>query len=264
MTSSATRGLWRWPLLLGLSMYLMALTVPDRQLMDIIREDGLVEYLGALAFLAASVLFAIGWKRSADDHGARSNSLIGKVRARNSWLLLLALAFFFAAGEEISWGQRVVGFATPDVLDSNVQDEVTLHNLPVFDPTNTSSFFHMNRLFTYFWFSFAIAVPLACRNVRVRALVHRLRLPIVPLTIGLQFLLFYLLSKSYSLFNIDGSKFDGRLVEVRETQHALLFATIALTVFASARDGSDTGAACRPSAGPPRDSAGESPRRTDV
>ena len=32
--------------------------------------------------------------------------------------------------EEISWGQRIIGFATPEVLiDANSQGETTLHNL---------------------------------------------------------------------------------------------------------------------------------------
>ena len=50
---------------------------------------------------------------------------------RPAWPYMLgALAFVFAAGEEISWGQRVFLFETPDYLrEMNRQDEFNLHNI---------------------------------------------------------------------------------------------------------------------------------------
>lgn len=46
------------------------------------------------------------------------------------WLALLATLFIVVGGEEISWGQRIFEFATPESLESmNVQGEFTLHNL---------------------------------------------------------------------------------------------------------------------------------------
>jgi hypothetical protein len=46
-----------------------------------------------------------------------------------AWLVL-TVGCVGAAGEEISWGQRVIGFETPESLvDANEQNEVTLHNL---------------------------------------------------------------------------------------------------------------------------------------
>ncbi len=40
------------------------------------------------------------------------------------------LVMVFVAGEEISWGQRLIGFATPDALmDINAQEEFNLHNI---------------------------------------------------------------------------------------------------------------------------------------
>jgi hypothetical protein len=55
---------------------------------------------------------------------------------------LLALAYavfavgaFFVAGEEISWGQRLFGIATPEIVsEHNVQHELTLHNTYLFTP----------------------------------------------------------------------------------------------------------------------------------
>ena len=53
-----------------------------------------------------------------------------------TWLLVLfAIGCFFLAGEEISWGQRVFGIATPSDFKSNQQDEMNLHNFAGgFDP----------------------------------------------------------------------------------------------------------------------------------
>ena len=47
-----------------------------------------------------------------------------------AWLYAgLAVALVFLAGEEISWGQRLFGVATPTVLaEHNIQGELNLHN----------------------------------------------------------------------------------------------------------------------------------------
>ena len=49
------------------------------------------------------------------------------------WIYILGgVALVFVAGEEISWGQRIFGFPTPDFLmDLNAQDEVNVHNINV-------------------------------------------------------------------------------------------------------------------------------------
>ena len=47
-------------------------------------------------------------------------------------VLLLGLGTFMLAGEEISWGQRVLGIVTPAELDTvNAQAETNLHNITV-------------------------------------------------------------------------------------------------------------------------------------
>ena len=76
----------------------------------------MLEWATAYAWLAAGVLFArAAWK----DKGAAR--LV---------CLLLALAAFFAAGEELSWGQRLFGFEPPELfLEENFQQELNLHNL---------------------------------------------------------------------------------------------------------------------------------------
>jgi hypothetical protein len=48
--------------------------------------------------------------------------------------MLGALVLFFGAGEEISWGQRVIGWDSGDFwVENNAQAETNLHNLVVGD-----------------------------------------------------------------------------------------------------------------------------------
>ncbi len=55
-----------------------------------------------------------------------------KRRVKSFSLLFLAvgIALFFVAGDEISWGQRLLGIATPVIISSeNSQGEITFHNV---------------------------------------------------------------------------------------------------------------------------------------
>ena len=46
------------------------------------------------------------------------------------WILLVTLACIYIAGEEISWGQQLVGWGTPEwVKEINDQHETNLHNM---------------------------------------------------------------------------------------------------------------------------------------
>ena len=79
------------------------------------REDGVIEWATTLLYLIATVVFLVAARRFG---------------FRNVWLLGLGLMCFFVAGEEISWGQRVIGVDTPEAIGSrNVQDELNLHNI---------------------------------------------------------------------------------------------------------------------------------------
>ena len=59
---------------------------------------------------------------------------LAAVAAGRGWLrriyILAGLGLFFIAGEELSWGQHIWGFATPGFLEEiNLQGEVNLHNV---------------------------------------------------------------------------------------------------------------------------------------
>ena len=90
--------------------------------MEYLKEDGLVENLTTL-FLLASCGIAVYRAIAACREGKKLWSVTWSV---------LAFLFFFAAGEEISWGQRIFNIASSDYfLEKNLQQEINLHNLVV-------------------------------------------------------------------------------------------------------------------------------------
>jgi len=85
-----------------------------------LREDGLAENLTVLFLLGASVIAL---------YRALHPPLTGKSFYLFTWIMISVL-FFFAAGEEISWGQRIFGFETRGIFQANnLQQETNLHNL---------------------------------------------------------------------------------------------------------------------------------------
>ena len=84
---------------------------------DLVKEDSWVENFTAIwLFLAGILLIATAFRER-------------RVLPLCIYILT-GVAFFFAAGEEISWGQRIFGFDTPDsFMDLNRQHEFNIHNI---------------------------------------------------------------------------------------------------------------------------------------
>lgn len=87
-----------------------------------VQEDGLVEWITVLGLLGGSLVCFARFKR-----------LFSK---KSRWFLFvtffLGFFLFFSAGEEISWGQRLIGIETPEYFQkNNAQQETNLHNLVV-------------------------------------------------------------------------------------------------------------------------------------
>lgn len=116
-------------------------------------EDRYFENVGALSlFIAAGLCFY------AFLYAVKTRKITGIFWGRQLVYLGLALLFFFGAGEEISWGQRVFGIAQPEALSQqNVQDELNIHNLAVFE---NSKILRADNIFNVFWFGFAVLIPL--------------------------------------------------------------------------------------------------------
>jgi drug/metabolite transporter (DMT)-like permease len=83
-------------------------------------EDSLLEWTQIVILVSAAVLATLLAARAFGE------------RRRPHGLAYIALAAgcVFVAGEEVSWGQRILGLETPETLaEINRQDELTLHNI---------------------------------------------------------------------------------------------------------------------------------------
>jgi hypothetical protein len=161
-----------------LAVVALVLAVPHPRLFHfLIDEDRVVEWSQFAAILAASVVFALAARR-AQQAGLRGLTIL---------FLLVAVGAFVVAGEEISWGQRLLGLETPDVLkDINHQGETNVHNI-----SSLQRVFNLGELLVGLY-GFAIPVIWASRAVRDRLRLDRLRLdrvPIPPLCLGSLFFL---------------------------------------------------------------------------
>lgn len=108
--------------LLMISAFAAAHLRPDFFARHFGTEDAFAENLTAIGlFLGGLALFLIAVARRR-AWGARAAILP----------VLYGALFVWAAGEEISWGQRIIGFETTEFMEEfNDQDEVNLHNLVV-------------------------------------------------------------------------------------------------------------------------------------
>lgn len=116
----------------------------DWHLRVVVGEDRAIEWLTFSFFLGA----ALATLALVRNHAARMN--------RRILCILLGLSVFYVvcAGEEISWGQRVFGFATPEaIIEHNQQQEFNIHNLrlPVLHPRD---------IFGLYVYLYGIALPL--------------------------------------------------------------------------------------------------------
>ena len=173
-------------LTLSYSVYIFC---SDAVIREIGKEDGLFEWMTALFFLFASILCFATFKRN-----------------KNIFVLGLAMMFFIGMGEEVSWGQRLIGFKTPDEIKKvNVQRETNIHNLEIFNDKDLNGvrkigwqrFLEINLLFRIFSVAFLILLPLSVFYFRWhREINKKFRLPLVPFTLGIFFLVSWLIFNS--------------------------------------------------------------------
>lgn len=96
----------------------------DRHLFEgyYVREDGPIEWLQFEALILAAV---VCFKRFFELRKTKPNLFL-------FCLIALGLIFIFGAGEEISWGQRILGVKSPEFfIQHNSQEETNFHNLIV-------------------------------------------------------------------------------------------------------------------------------------
>ena len=118
VTERLATNLFVWPVL---AAFLVALTAIHRPLYNVfVDEDRLVEWAQFLALAALVVLGLLIGVRLA-RLGQRSFAAL---------FIIAAVGALFIAGEEISWGQRLLGWITPtDLAGINRQGETNIHNI---------------------------------------------------------------------------------------------------------------------------------------
>ncbi len=146
---SFTATMPRWPVyaLATLAFLIMAVSgyaqIADRELLEyLVLEDGVLENLTAfLLFLGGAFVFYIFFKNKRD-----------KEIGWKIFHVIFGLTLWFGFAEEISWGQRIIGFDTPVFFQKhNKQYEVGFHNLTYGD-------FSVNQWIFSFGLSIAIGI----------------------------------------------------------------------------------------------------------
>lgn len=135
-------------------------------------EDSWVEYGTFACYLTAGLLILL--------------TIMKNPPARRPGYILLCLGLFFVAMEEISWGQRLFGVRTPDIIaQRNYQSELSLHN---------ASFFPAEHLFFHAILVWAVILPeISCRFERLGVFLKAVGIPLVSREIYPYFILGFLL-----------------------------------------------------------------------
>jgi hypothetical protein len=208
------------------------LFLPESIYSELIDEERPVESIGALGLLASSVFFFLACRRTpGDDRAGRVMRLA---------LGALAILFLIGFGEEISWGQRLLGIGTPDeIKTASHQGELNFHNLNALD-----GWLDPDRLFQLFWFLFGVLLPVGVALYTPARRLLRRYVPIMPLVTAAA------LVANQALHDVAKTFFEGRytnssfplahsLFETKESVVALAFAVGAFELYRRARTEAD-------------------------
>jgi hypothetical protein len=183
-------------------------------------EDGLIENMGAFFFLTASVLFFLCYRV-----GKNSNETQSK---KKYFYLFFAGLFFIGFGEEISWGQRLMNWETPQLLQEiNKQKETNFHNLKILG----KGILRPDIWFFIFWFSYCLVLPTVNKySSESRNLSSRFGLPVPPLWVGYLLLtnfFIYIIPQFFSSAWHRTYYIEGAFLEIMESNAAFIFAVFA-------------------------------------
>lgn len=204
---------------LSFSVYLFL--SPDR-ISYLGKEDSLFEWLTDVFFVSASITCFINF-----------------LKTRNYYFLFFAIILFIATGEEVSWGQRLIGYPTPAAISKlNVQNEFNLHNLEIFntlkfDQTHKEGFsrlLEINFIYRVSLVLIGIVLPFCAFHSKiVSRITRKLNLPIPPISLGIFFLISWMTYKLLLLFILPagmGTEYYETLTEIFECLSAFVILMI--------------------------------------
>jgi len=147
---------------------------------------------------------------------------------RKCFYLFFAVMFFIGFGEEISWGQRLIGWEGPQfILEINKHKEVNIHNLKIFG----KGILRPDVWFFIFWFSYCLILPLVNKcSVGARRTISRFGIPIPPIWIGFLLLtnfFIYVIPQFFPSGWPNTRYIDGTFLEIMESNCAFIFAVLA-------------------------------------
>lgn len=215
-----------------LASYASFFFINDNYLKHLTVEDGFFETVTAFSFLLASIFFTLVYFKH-----KKGNKFFSFKTKRNIFFLFLAIIFFVGFGEEISWGQRYLGLETPEpIAEINMQHELNLHNLKMFHALDESGhrksflelFLNFSRIFALFWLSFCVIIPLSLKySNKLRKLNKRINFPVVPINIGIFFLINYIIFKLIEISHFRHLLFSS-MIEIKETSFSVLFLIVSI------------------------------------
>ncbi|WP_138378766.1 hypothetical protein [Luteithermobacter gelatinilyticus] len=182
-------------------------------------EDGVIENISAVFFLISSAgFFIVAWK----------STYLKQSGSRWSYFMILswAVLMFVFFGEEISWGQRIFDFNTPESLSKiNEQQEFNLHNIALVNAAFGGKYRYLSLMILLT----GIVFPLLALSARGKALFQKFAFPVCPLQFSLLFLGSYIYGKYYLVWNpATGVTPLNNITEVREFLFGLGMACFAL------------------------------------
>ena len=152
------------------------------------------------------------------------------------------MLFFVGAGEETSWGQQYLNIKTPEYfLDNNVQSELTIHNLEIFNPDESGgihkigigSLLTFDFLYKIFWLMFGIVLPLAYVYLNpIKRIADKIKIPLAPVSIGIFFMISWGIYRLlHTLILPDGMspQYYETATEIYEYNSSLLFLLISIS-----------------------------------
>ncbi|NEW78549.1 MAG: hypothetical protein GZ086_03800 [Gelidibacter sp.] len=159
-------------------------------------EDGFVENGSAIFLLSASLLLLFRFFKL-----FKHKDFLWKVG-----ILAMAVVFFFGAGEEISWGQRIFNMESSQYfIENNAQGETNLHNMVVGETKINKLIF--SQLLTVVLVIYLIITPFLYRKLDwVKNLANKFAVPIVQwhhtiaFLIGTGLLLFITSTRKWEIY----------------------------------------------------------------
>lgn len=219
--------------LLLIPLFYLPTYISNDLLLELTKEDSHYENASALLFLLAAIAFFILATRP-KYYVAFKNT---KKFPERKYFWLLALLFFFAFGEEISWGQRIFNFETPEAIkENNIQKEFNLHNMKGFDGRNKEgeetggimALFAMHRLFYLAFLTYLLFLPIIYSiNAKFKTFIDKIHLPVPNIMLGV----FFAINLAYgsTLRALSDAVQGHGIVEIKEFVLAFILVWLSLS-----------------------------------